>query len=193
MTPLMARPFADEDYGAYLEQMLRPVRERWPETGDAISTPQPIFLGGWATVHVHLDGGEYETYVTSDVVALTHQLRSQDGFFELLMTCNDQKFAQWSLTQVAALGEQQVLNDGSVVRFTGKSVPLAGVVLERFSTFTFKGAPYAIFRCHGSSATELQLAEDHGLEAFIDLRKRRGVYPRTLVSKQAEKGAGDEF
>lgn len=188
----MARPFAADDYAAYLEEVLRPVRQQWPETGSAISTPQPIYLGGWATVHVHADDSDYETYVTSDVVALTHQLPSPDGFFELLMSCNDQQFAQWSMTQVAALAENHVLSNGLAVRFIESNAPLAGVVLERFSTFTFKGAPCAVFRCHGSSETELQLAETEGLDAFTAMRKRRGAYPRTFVPKPVENETGEQ-
>jgi hypothetical protein len=180
----MARPFAEDDYDAYLNEALRPVRQRWPETGEAISTPQPVFLGGWVTVHVHRDDeAGFETYVTSDVVALTRQLPSPDGFFELLMTCDDQQFAQWAMTQVAQLGEEQQLKHGAVVEFTGKGVPLPGVVLERFATFEFRGEGYALFLCHGCTQAELELAKKQGLEAFIDMRKRVHLYPRTAARR----------
>jgi hypothetical protein len=77
-----------------------------------------------------------------------------------------------------AFGNGHTLDIGPWVE-AGDSIQ--GLLFEQFSESRIERKDYAIFRVHGVSRPELDLARTRGTDVVLDNRRRSGVYPRTAL------------
>lgn len=130
----------------------------------------------------------FVTYGTCELACYQGQQESAQGPFELLLTCNDERWARAVLTGAGALSFDAVLDDGhSLDLGRGRPSPkaLQGLVLHRFSYLRQDSQPFCVLRAVGVTASELKFAQTHGVEALLPLLERGGALARTDVSRGA--------
>jgi len=127
---------------------------------------------------------QFVTYVTCELALRDDQQVSEIGRYELLVTCDDEDWARSILTNVGqmtievAFGNGHTLDIGPWVE-AGDSIQ--GLLFEQFSELRLERNEYAIFRVHGVSRPELDLARTSGTDVVLGDRRRSGVYPRTAL------------
>ncbi|MCK6474394.1 MAG: suppressor of fused domain protein [Planctomycetes bacterium] len=128
------------------------------------------------------------THVTSELAVRAAQNASAFGRFELLMTCDDEKWCSRQLTGIAAMSLESTFGHGHTVdigAFVKRKDPLQGLLLEKFATFQFEGESYGILRCIGITRPEMEFAIENGKDRLFRALKKAGVYPRTLVKRRS--------
>lgn len=177
------------DYQRFYQQLFQPIEERIGHVDDAsIMAIVGFDCGGPVTLSTVGYGRDtFVTYVTCELSVNKDQQPAGFGRFELMMTCDNEKWARDILTRLGRMSFGSVLGHGHTVDI-GPIVevghPLQGLVLESFAQVSIDGNSYGIMQVHGITRPELNFARAHGADAFLLELQRSGVYPRTSVYRK---------
>jgi hypothetical protein len=141
-------------------------------------------LGGPLCFHTvgARSGGKFVTYVSCELATYSEQHPAGVGRFELMATCNDEKWVRQNLTAIgnlsleSRLDDQHTIDMGQVVD-PGES--LQGVFLEAFCSMKVARKKVGILRCVGITRDEMEFAQKVGVSKLTQRLKKAGVYPNT--------------
>ena len=107
------------------------------------------------------------------------------GRYELILTCNDEEWATSLLTNIALMTFETAFDHGHTMDILpwldDPKFPVQGVIFEEFSSSQIDGGRFGIFRVHGVSRIELDVAREKGSNAVLMRRKKQGRYPFTFA------------
>jgi len=177
------------NFPAFYAQLLAPVEAAYGPLDSTQLTPPVTFDEGGA-VNLATVGRDrrsnFVTYVTCELACYTNQRPSPVGPFEILLTTNDQGWAQAVLTALGRLSFDDELDQGhsvNVGRIVGPNVSLQGVIFERFSTTKIGPRHYSIMRCIGITRAEMQWCLNFSPGALVKRYKQAGLYPNSDVRR----------
>lgn len=127
---------------------------------------------------------EFVTYVTCELAIREDQVPSDEGRYELLLTCDDESWAWDILTSVGQMTTDEAFDHGhtlDIVPWVGEDAVLQGIAFERQSSSRIEDCEYSVLRVHGLTRAELDEAISSGVSYVLAQRKKDGVYPRTRV------------
>jgi hypothetical protein len=133
-------------------------------------------------------GGPFVTYVSCELAVRDGQLPGELGRYELLASCDDEKWVRSILSDIgrmsfdAAFGPGHTLDIGPWVE---PSDAIQGVVFEKAATAKIDGTPYGILRCIGVTRPELVFAQRSGVPKLLRRLAAAGMYPHTAVSRKS--------
>lgn len=136
---------------------------------------------------------QFVTYVSCELAVSTGQKCGDTGPFEVMMSCDDQKWAMNMLTKFGRMSFQEIFEDGHTVdigEIVGPHCPLQGLVVEEFARILIEGRNYGILRLHGVTRAELEFAMKAGVKRLIENLKEAGIYPRTSIQRKHSIGLG---
>lgn len=128
------------------------------------------------------------TYISCELAVRKEQVPSKLGRYELLCSCNNEKWVRRHITNLGRLSLETELGHGHTVDLgetVGAKAPLQGVVLEKQSSTTIYKRKYGIIRVIGLTRAEMDYKRVHGFPALKRLLKQGGVYPHTLVRRKS--------
>src|SRR3954470_14519642 len=148
------------NFPAFYAQLLAPVEAIYGPLDSTQLTPQAPFSEGGA-VNIATVGRDrrshFVTYVTCELACYCLQRPSPVGPFEILVTTNDQGWAQTVLSALGRLSFDDELDQGhsvNVGRIVAPGSPLRGVIFERFPPPGIAPRHYSILRAIGITRPE---------------------------------------
>ena len=126
------------------------------------------------------------TYVSCELAVRKEQVPSNLGRYELLCSCNNEKWVRKHITNLGWMSLETKLGHGHTVDLgesVGPKAAIQGVVLEKQCSTRIYKRKYGIFRVIGLTRAELEYKRAHGFPALKRLLKAGGVYPHTLVRR----------
>ena len=151
--------------------------------------PFPFEAGGSLNFLTVGAGRALVTYVSWDLLGQQRQKRGKMGRYELLATCDSER---WCWDVLTNIGRQTLLEvfepeDSMEISQWGSAFGLSGVVFEEaFSARIRVGwqrEPCGLLRCIGITQAELEFTQKRGAKALMERLKRAGIYPNTLVHR----------
>lgn len=136
-------------------------------------------------------GEQFVTCVTCELAPRSEQQRNSSGGYELLMTCDDEKWCSAALTRLAQMSLEVIFDHGHTVDigpWVGPAFPVQGIAFEHFATVCFERRDYGILLCQGLSRPELEFAQQFDVEQLLQRRRAKGIYPKTSVKHHREIG-----
>jgi len=166
---------------AALENMLGPADDR------VMTSPMPIYLGGFADVMCCSDFLPGKTYVTGGLVGLGSQQPNASGPFELMVcTRAESGWAANLISRLARYTHDAVLAPGDTMDAASampKGSTLAALLFVRpeldFSAFIVDGEAAHLLLCLGITRAELGYKQKHGADAPLERLRAAQVYPYT--------------
>ena len=129
----------------------------------------------------------FVTYVSSELAVRSDQKVGSLGPFELMTTCNSQRWCRSILTDIGQMTLDETfdhLHTMDIGSLSKKSSPIQGVVFEKFAAVTISGKRYGLLYCHGVTRDELDFALQNGSQALLSRLKDAGIYPNTDVHRE---------
>jgi len=177
------------DFSAFFAQLFRPVSAALGPFDRAQLTPQVPFSEG-GPVNIATVGrdrrAQFVTYVTCELSCYCNQRPSPVGPFEILLTANDQGWAQTVLSALGRLSFDDELDQGhsvNVGRLLGPTASLQAVIFERFSTSKIGNRHYSILRAIGITRPEMEWCLRFSPVALVKRLKQFGLYPNSDVRR----------
>jgi suppressor of fused protein SUFU len=177
------------NFPAFYTQLLAPVESAYGPLDSTQLTPQVPFSEG-GPVNLATVGRDrrwqFVTYVTCELACYTNQRPSPVGPFEILLTTNDQGWAQTVLSALGRLSFDDELDQGhsvNVGRIVGAGASLQGVIFERFSTTRIGPRHYSILRAIGITRAEMEWCLRFSPVALVKRYKQAGIYPNSDVRR----------
>jgi hypothetical protein len=127
---------------------------------------------------------EFITYVSCELAIRPEQMPSDDGRFELLASCDDERWARSILTDIGRMSFEVAFGAGHTLDigpWVGAAHSIQGVVFEQVYSIEVSGERYSILRCLGLTRSELEIAQEHGSAVALSSIKARGAYPHMVV------------
>ena len=177
---------ADE---AFYSELFRPIEEHYgPADPVTITGVVGFSAGGPISVFTFRTNAPpgFVTYATCELAAYPEQRTGASPRFELMITCDKQEVAHAILTGVGALSLDADLGDAHTVdvsQLVPRGTTVAGVALERFASVRIHGEEYAILRCVGLTASELDVARKRGAQKVLRQLAVAGVYPNVAAER----------
>ena len=128
------------------------------------------------------------TYVSCEMAVRDEQRPSEAGRYELLVSCDDERWVRSVMTDIARMSCEVSLGDGHTVDiepWVGEDARLQGILLERLCESSIDGLPYCILRVVGVTRAELEFAREKGVAQLVAKLKECGVYPNTLIDRKS--------
>lgn len=173
------------DFAAYFRQLFAPVSNALGPFDQMNLTPQVPFSEG-GPVNLATIGRErrapFVTYVTCELSCYCNQRPSPVGPFEILLTTNDQGWAQTVLTALGRLSFDDELDQGhsvNVGRIVGPGASLQALIFERFSTTKIGNRHFSILRAIGITRPEMDWVLRFSPVALVKRLKQFGLYPNS--------------
>ncbi len=134
------------------------------------------------------DGTAFVTYVSCELSPRPEQIPSSFGRYELLVTCNDERWVRRVVSDVGHMSLNEAFDHGHTVDI-GQTIdaaePIQGVLFEKMYDVKIDGANYGILRCIGITRAEMEHKQAHGFQSLFRLLKEGGVYPRTDIRRNS--------
>jgi hypothetical protein len=177
------------DYRRFYKQLFQPIEERIGHVDEASIMAIIGFDGGGPVTlcTVGRDRERFVTYVTCELSVREAQRPAEFGCYEVMMTCDDRRWAHKILTKVGQMSLESVFGQGHTIDISpvvGADCPVQGLVVEEFARVTVDGQPYGILYFHGVTRSELEFAMEAGTDKLLERLKRAGVYPRTSIHRK---------
>jgi|SRR5581483_2780094 len=177
------------DYKRFYKQLFQPIEERVGHVDEASITAIVGFdCGGPVTLCTVVRGQEqFVTYVTCELSVRKEQPPAECGRYEIMMTCDDERWAHNMLTKVGQMSLESAFGNGHTIDISalvGADCPVQGLVVEEFARVIVDGQPFGILFLHGLTRSELQFAMEAGADKVLGLLRRAGIYPRTSVRRK---------
>ena len=176
------------DYQRFYKQLFQPIEERIGRIDEgSIMAIIGFECGGPVTLCTVGRGREqFVTYVTCELSVRDEQKPAEFGRYEVMMTCDDERWAHNILTKFGQMSLENVFGNGHTIDISpvaGPDCPVQGLVVEEFARVTIDGQPYGILYLHGVTRSELEFAMESGTDALLARLKQSGIYRRTSVRR----------
>ena len=128
------------------------------------------------------------TYVSCELAVRKEQKPCEVGRYELLATCDDEKWVRLVLTKIGRMSLETVFGNHHTLDITswvGQKAMLSGILLEALSVVSIEGTGYGILRCVGITRAEMDFKRSHGADKLIEKLSLAGIYPKTLVNRKS--------
>jgi hypothetical protein len=177
------------DYQRFYKQLFQPIEERIGHVDEAsIMAIIGFDCGGPVTLCTVGRGREpFVTYVTCELSVRDEQRPAEFGRYEVMMTCDDERWAHKILTKIGQMSLQGLFGHGHTIDISpvvGADCAIQGLVVEEFARVAIDGRPCGILYFHGVTRSELEFAMEAGAEELLERLKRAGVYPRTSIHRR---------
>ena len=177
------------DYQRFYKQLFQPIEERIGRVDEAsIMGIIGFDCGGPVSVCTVGRGRDhFVTYVTCELAVREEQRPTEFGRYEVMMTCDDERWAHKILTKLGQMSLESVFGHGDTIDISpvvDADCPIQGLVVEEFARVTVEGQPYAILYFHGVSRSELEFAMESGSDALLERLRQAGVYPQTRIHRK---------
>jgi len=177
------------DYQRFYKQLFLPIEERIGHVDEAsIMAIIGFDCGGPVTLCTVGRGREpFVTYVTCELSVRDDQKPADFGRYEVMMTCDDERWAHKILTKLGQMSLEGVFGHGHTIDIgpaAGPDCPVQGLVVEEFARVTVDGKPYGILYFHGVTRSELEFAMESGADELLERLRQAGVYPRTSIHRK---------
>jgi hypothetical protein len=126
------------------------------------------------------------TYVSCELAIREDQHPSEIGRFELLATCDDERWVRSILSDIGRMTLEGSFGPGHTMDigpWVSPDASVQGVVFEEACRCRIGGERFGVLRVLGVSRTELEYAQKHGTPALQERLKAAGVYPCILVDR----------
>jgi len=178
------------DYKRFYKQLFQPIEERIGHVDEAsIMALIGFDCGGPVTLcTVGRRREPFVTYVTCELAGRDEQQPAEFGRYEVMMTCDDEKWAHEMLTKIGQMSLESVFEHGhtaDIGQVAGPDFPLQGLIAEEFARVKIDERGYGILRFHGVTRAELEFAMESGTDALLERLRRAGVYPKTSIHRRA--------
>jgi len=179
---------AHMDYQRFYKLLFQPIEERIGHVDEAsIMAIIGFDCGGPVTVCTVGRGREqFVTYVTCELSVRDEQKPAEFGRYEVMMTCDDERWAHKILTKIGQMSLESVFGHGHTIDISPvveADCPVQGLVVEEFARVV-DGQSYGILYIHGVTRPELEFAMEAGSDALIERLRLGGVYPRTSIQRK---------
>ena len=134
---------------------------------------------------------QFTTYVTCELSVRDEQRPAEFGRYEVMMTCDDEKWAHKMLTKIGQMSLETAFADGHTIDIgpvVGANFPVQGLVAEEFDRVTVDGRGYGILYFHGVTRSELEFATVVGTDKLLQRLRQAGIYPRTNTRRKESVG-----
>jgi hypothetical protein len=177
------------DYQRFYKQLFQPIEERIGHVDEAsIMAIIGFDCGGPVTLCTVGRGREqFVTYVTCELSVRDEQKPAEFGRYEVMMTCDDERWARKILTKLGQMSLEGVFGHGHTIDIApvaGPDCPVQGLVVEEFARVTVDEKPYGILYFHGVTRSELEFAMESGTDELLGRLRGAGVYPRTSIHRR---------
>ncbi|MCA9078444.1 MAG: suppressor of fused domain protein [Planctomycetaceae bacterium] len=129
-----------------------------------------------------------KTYVTCELAVRAEQRPSHSGRYELLISCDDERWVRTVITDVARMACDVSFGDGHTLDigpWVSDDARIQGVVFEGLYESLIDGVRYCVLRVIGVTRLELEFARETGVQQLFSKLKSGGVYPNTLVRRES--------
>ena len=177
------------NYNRFYKQLFQPIEERIGRVDEAsIMAIVGFDCGGPVTVCTVGRGREqFVTYVTCELSVRDEQRPAEFGRYEVMTTCDDERWAHKILTMLGQMSLERVFGHGHTIDISpvvDAGCPVQGLVVEEFARVTVDCQPYGILYFHGVTRSELEFAMASGADALLERLKLAGIYPRTSIHRK---------
>jgi hypothetical protein len=177
------------DYRRFYEELFAPLEaEIGPIDAETICAILGFDGGGplsFSTIGAN-QGGPFITYVSCELAVREEQRPSELGRYELLCTCDDERWVRSILSELGRMSLESTFGHGHTINIgpcVGAQAPVQGVWLEAECCATIDGESYAVYRVIGITRPEMEYKRAKGSEALVAALKVGGVYPHTRVHR----------
>jgi hypothetical protein len=177
------------DQNIFYEQLFRPVVERLgPLVGAPLMADLAFEEGGpVALCRISEAHGAFVTYVSCELAACEDQQPAEFGRYEVMMTCDDGRWAWKLLTNLGRMSLESELGHGHTIDvgpMVGPKCAVQGLVAEEFARVTVAGEGYGFLYFHGVTRAELEFANEIGADELLERLRQAGVHPRTSLHRR---------
>lgn len=177
------------NYEQFYKQLFQPIEERIGHIDEAgIAALIGFDCGGPVSLCTVGRGREhFVTYVTCELSAREGQHPAEFGRYEVMMTCDDERWAHKILTRIGRMSLESPFGHGHTIDIApvvGTDFPVQGLVVEEFARLTIDGQCYGILYFHGVTRSELEFAMQSGADGLLERLRQAGIYPRTSVHRK---------
>jgi hypothetical protein len=177
------------DYQQFYKHLFRPIEERiGPIDQTSIMAIIGFDCGGPVSLCTVGRGFEqFVTYVTCELAVRDEQKPAEFGRYEVMITCDDERWAHNTLTKLGQMSLEGVFGHGHTIDIglvAGPDCPMQGLVVEEFARVMVDGKPYGILYFHGVTRTELEFAMESGTDKLLGRLRVAGVHPRTSIHRR---------
>jgi suppressor of fused protein SUFU len=127
------------------------------------------------------------TYLSSELAVRPQQRPSEFGRYELLVTCDDERWVRSILTYVGRMsmdvtfGHHHTLDIGPWVQPRDR---IQGLFFEKAAATRIESRPYGVLRCIGVCRGELEFALERGVPELKSQLDASGIYPLTSICRE---------
>jgi hypothetical protein len=152
-----------------------------------LTSAQPVYMGGGASMMIFREHVPGVTYVTSDLIGLEDQKPNRLGHYELMLCSHDESlWGQNLLSRLASYTLETALDPGATMDIES-AVPEGATINAlmfvecglRQRTFKVRGLRSSLLLCLGITGEELAACGEHGSDAVLKLLKREKIFPYT--------------
>ena len=177
------------DYQRFYKQLFQPIEERIGHVDEASIVAIIGFdCGGPITLCTVGRGREsFVTYVTCELAVRDEQQPAECGRYEIMMTCDDERWAHKILTKIGQMSLESAFAHGHTIDVgpvVGADCPLQGLVVEEFARVAIDGQSYGILYFHGVTRSELEFAMESGTDQLLARLRRADIYPHTSIHRK---------
>lgn len=177
------------DQEIFYELLFRPIVERLGVLDDTTLIADLGFDDGGplALCTIGEGRGAFVTYISCELAAREDQRPAEFGRYEIMMTCDDARWAYKILTNLGRMSLQSELGHGHTIDIgpmVGPKCAVQGLVTEEFARVTVEGQEYGFLYFHGVTRAELEFANEIGADELLERLRQAGVYPRTSLHRR---------
>lgn len=178
------------DYQRFYKQLFQPIEDRIGRIDEAGITAIIGFDGGGPVSLSTVGRGreQFVTYVTCELSPREEQRPAAFGRYEVMMTCDNERWAHKILTKLGEMSMRGVFGHGHTIDISPvveAHCPIQGLIAEEFARVTIDDQPYGILYFHGVTRPELKFALETGSNVLLERLRQAGVYPRTSICREA--------
>jgi Suppressor of fused protein (SUFU) len=132
--------------------------------------------------------GRFTTYVSCELAVRSEQQPAEFGRYELLTTCDDEKWVRSIVTDIGRMSLEVAFDDGHTLDIGSWVEPtdfIQGVVFETVCESEIDGEAYGVLRVVGVSRPEMDFARAHGSSSLLERLTKAGVYPNTTAARSS--------
>jgi len=182
-------PLISVSYQQFYKQLFQPIEERIGRIDEAsIMALIGFDCGGPVTICTVGRGREkFVTYVTCELSVREEQRPAECGHYEVMMTCDDERWAHSILTRLGQMSLESGFGHGHSIDISPvveADCPIQGLVAEEFARITVDEKPYGILYFHGVTRPELRFAMEAGADALLERLRQAGIHPNTSVHRK---------
>jgi hypothetical protein len=177
------------DYQRFYKQLFEPIEQRIGHI-DEVGIVAIIGFDCGGPVSLSTVGRGHEkfvTYVTCELSVRPEQQPADFGRYEIMMTCDDRKWAHDILTRIGHMSLELAFGGGHTIdisQVVTADCPVQGLVVEEFARVVIDGETYGLLYFHGVTRPELEFAMKSGANDLLERLRRAGVYPRTSIQRR---------